>query len=256
MHNAVPLNVGGICLDQPAKWEKVIWEGVVPFFILVKMAFNPFPHTTAIGEVSYYSAVAFLIFYFYRYRDWSALKTPFTLPVALFTGWALIGLFFALDIAASLHDIVLHIFKYVVLFLLLAIFFNSRTKIRLLFWVIIVSVMISGFQDMYFFYVLGKNTFLTRLISHQELPVPLGFMSVFALALVVYLLRTGEGLWGKCALALCSGGLFLIIFATQMRSIMVALPFVIIALFVDNRKFLSAAVLVLIVCLSVFFMTL
>jgi O-antigen ligase len=254
MQTVAHLRVGGICLNQPTRWELIIWERVVPLLVLVNIALNPFPHTTAIREISYYSVVALLIFYFQQYRDWNVLKTPLILPVALFTGWAFFGLFWALDVSASAHDIVFHLLKYIVLFLLLTIFFNSRAKIRLLFWTIIVSVVISGFHDMYFFYVVGKNTFLTRMcIPDHELPVgPLGFMAMFSMVLVVHLLRTGEGFWGKCVLIVCSGGLFLILFVTQMRSLMVALPFVIVSLFWDNKKLLLAVILIVILCLYFF----
>lgn len=252
---ADPLRIGGICLDQPQKWERIVWAIVVPFLVLVNIALNPFPHTTTIREISYYSAVALLVAYFLRYRDWSAFKTPFVLPVALFTGWALAGLLWALDLGASLHDIRTHLVKYIVLFLLLTIFFNSRAKVRLLFWTIIVSVVISGFHDMYFFYVVDKNSFLTRMcIPNHQLPVgPLGFMALFAAMLAVYLWRIGEGLCGKCALSLCLVGLSLIIFATQMRSLLVSLPFVVVALFWDNKKILVAVMLVVVLSFFGFF---
>lgn len=255
MQAIAPLRVGGICLEEPAKWEHVLWGRVVPFLVCVNVALNPFPEVTAIREASYYLAVTLLLFYFYRYRDWNVFKTPFTLPIALFTVWSLIGLFWALDVSASIHDIRSHLLKYIVLFLLLTIFFNSRAKIRLLFWVIIVSVMISGLHDMYFFYVVAKNPLLARMgIPYHQLPVgPLGFMALFAIALVVHLLRTGEGLWDKCVLVLCLGGLFSILFVTQMRSLMVASPFVIFALFWDNKKILMAVILILISCLYIIF---
>jgi len=254
MQAATPLRIGGICLDQPAKWERTLWEIVVPFLVLINIALNPFPHTTAIREVSYYLAVALLTFYFFRYRDWSALKTRLTLPVALFTVWAFVGLFWALDVSASFHDIRSHLLKYIVFFLLLTIFFNSRAKIRLLFWTIIISVVISGFYDMYFFYVVGKNSFLTRMcIPYHQLPVgPLGFMALFAIALVVHLWRTGDGFWSKYILTVCFGMLFLILFATQMRSLMIAIPFVIVALIWDNKKLLLAVMLIVIFCLYFF----
>ena len=254
MQTADPLRVGCICIDQPAKWERIIWERIVSFLILINIALNPFPHITSIREVSYYSAAALLIFYFYKYRDWSVLKTPLTLPVALFTAWAFVGLPWALDVGASIHDILFHLVKYIVLFLLLTIFFNSRAKINLLFWTIIVSVVISGFHDMYLFYVVGKNSFLTRMcIDYHQLPVgPMGFMALFAIALVVYLFRISKELRDKCALIACFGGLSLILFATQMRSIMIALPFVIVALFWDNKKLLFAMTLIVISCLFLF----
>jgi len=249
------LRIGGICLGHPQEWEKILWMKVVPFLILINIALNPFPHTTSIREISYYSGVALLAFYFLRYRDWSAFKTPLTLPVALFTAWAFVGLCWALDVGASFHDIRSHLLKYIVLFLLLTIFFNSRAKVRLLFWVIIVSVMISGFHDMYFFYVVDKNSFLTRMcIPNHQLPVgPLGFMALFASMLAVHLLRIGEFFWGKCASVLCLGGLLLILYVTQMRSLLVALPFIVVALFWDNKKILTAVMLVVVLVFFGFF---
>ncbi|MEI6609313.1 MAG: O-antigen ligase family protein [Deltaproteobacteria bacterium] len=254
MQAVTPLHIGGMCLSHPTKWERNIWERVVPFLVLVNIALNPFSHSTAIREVSFYSAAALLIFYFFRYRDWSALKTRLTLPVVLFTVWTFVGLFWALDVSASFHDIRSHLLKYIVFFLLLTIFFNSRAKIRLLFWTIIISVVIAGFYDIYFFYVVGKNSFLTRMcIPYHQLPVgPLGFMALFGIALVVHLWRTGDGFWGKCALIVCFGGLFLILFVTQMRSLIFALPFVIFALFWDNKKLLLAVMLIVFFCLYFF----
>lgn len=255
MPQAAALCMGGICLNQPQKWERVVWGRIVPFLVLVHVALNPFPHTTSIREITFYSAAVLLLFYFIRYRDWSAFRTPFTLPVALFTGWAFAGLFWALDLAASLHDIRAHLLKYIVLFLLLLIFFNSRARIRLLFWAIIVSVVVSGFHDMYFFYVVGKNSFLTRMaIPNHQLPVgPLGFMAVFASLLVAYLLRTGEGFWHRLGLSLCLAGLLLIFFVTQMRSLLVALPFVFGVFFWDNKKNLAVLLIVLLFFFYLFF---
>jgi len=256
MYQSAALRIGGICLNQPQKWESIVWDRIVPFLILVHVALNPFPHTTSIREITFYSAASLLIFYFIRYRDWSAFRTPFTLPVALFIGWAFIGLFWALDLDASLHDIRAHLLKYIVLFLLLVIFFNSRARIRLLFWAIIVSVVISGFHDMYFFYVVEKNSFLTRMaIPNHQLPVgPLGFMAVFASLLVAYLLRAGEGFWQRLALCLCLAGLLLIFFVTQMRSLLVTLPFVMGIFFWDTKKTL-AMLLVLLLLFSYLFFT-
>lgn len=255
MHQPVALHIGGICLDQPQKWETILWGRVLPFLLLINIGLNPFPHTTSIREITFYSAAALLIFYFIKYRDWRALKTPFTLPLALFTVWAAIGLFWALDFDASLHDIRAHLLKYIVFFLLLTIFFNSRAKIHLLYWVVIVSVVISGFHDMYFFYIMEKNHFLTRMaIPQHQLPVgPLGFMAVFASLLAMHLMRIEKRFWEKLSLIACLAGLLLIIFVTQMRSLLVALPFVISVFFWDNKKKLAVALLLLLLFCWPFF---
>jgi O-antigen ligase len=247
-----PLRVGGICLDRPQKWERILWAGVVPFLILLNIALNPFPHITSIREISFYSAAALLAFYFFRYQDWSVFDNPLTLPVAVFSVWAFISLFWTLDFSASLHVLYAHLLKYIAMFLLIKVFLNSWARLHLLFWIIIISVMISGFHDMYFFYVVGKNPLLSRmLITNHQLPVgPMGFMAVFAVLLAVHLLQTSEKLWERVGLVVCLAGLLLIFFVTQMRSLLVVLPFVVGALFWDNKKVLI--VLMVLLCLFSF----
>lgn len=249
-----PLRVGGIRLDHPAKWERILWGKVAPFLVLGNIAINPFPKATAVSEITFYTALALLIYYFYRYRDWSALKTPLTLPVVLFTAWACAGLFWALDFSASVHDIRSHLVRYIFLFILLRVFINSLPKWHLLFWTIIVTVMISGFMDMYSFYVVGKHSLLDRLlIPYHQSPVgPMGFMALFGVALVIYLLRVHKGGVHHYPLILCGAGLSLIVFVTQMRSLVAALPFVILSLFSDNKKRLIAALLTLTIGLLLF----
>lgn len=244
----------GFCPAPQAPWERILWEYVAPFLIFVHIALNPFPHTTSIREFSYYSAVGLLIFYFFRYRDWRAFQTPLTLPVSLFTVWSLISLFWSLDIASSAHDIRAHLIKYIILFLLLTVFFSKPPKIRLLFWAIIVSVLVSGWHDMYNFYIVGKAPLLTRMcIPYHELPVgPLGFMALFSLVLIVHLWRTGTDVRAKYVLALCAGGLMLIVLATQMRSLLIALPLCLPIIFWDNKKVLIVALLIAVACLYIF----
>ena len=208
MKHSVALRIGGICLEQPRKWERIVWERLLPFLVLVNVALNPFPHTTSIREITFYLAAALLAFYFIRYRDWSVVHSPFSLAVALFVGWSCLGLFWALDFGSSIHDIRAHLLRYIVFFLLFMIFFNSRAKTRLLFWVIIISVLFSGFHDIYFFYVVEKNHYFTRMtIPNHQLPVgPLGFMGVFAILLVLHLLRTGKILWERFVLIVSLAG--------------------------------------------------
>lgn len=249
------LCVGGVRLAQPLKWEKILWKHVLPFLIMIHIALNPFPHTTAIREISFYSSVALLVFYFFRYRDWSVFITPFTLPMVFFSGWVLISMFWALDVGSSLNDFRAHLLKYVVLFLLLRVFFNSWADLRLLFWVIIVSVLISGFHDAYFFYVIdNKNLFERLLIPNHQLPVgPLGFMAVFAVVLSLYLVRTSKSKWERAALLVCLTGLSFIFISAQMRSLLVALPFVFGALFWDDKKAMTVFLLLFLIGAGLFF---
>jgi hypothetical protein len=70
---------------------------IIPILMVIFLFFSPIPHTTSIKEICFYgSVIIVLILTCFKKTDFS-FKSPLTLPFALFTAWAFIGLFFALD---------------------------------------------------------------------------------------------------------------------------------------------------------------
>jgi hypothetical protein len=115
-------------LSEQSSREKIfkILNLSVPILMGIFIFFNPFPHTTSIKEICFYgSVIIVLILIYFKKIDFS-FRSPLTLPFALFTAWAFIGLFFALDKGNSLHDFRAHLLKYLVLYYILVNFFNSR----------------------------------------------------------------------------------------------------------------------------------
>ncbi|MCD6153906.1 MAG: hypothetical protein J7J07_08375, partial [Syntrophobacterales bacterium] len=76
----------------------------VPILMGIFIFFNPFPHTTAIKEICFYSSFFIVLILIYFKKIDFSFKSPLTLPFALFTAWVFIGLFFALDKENSIHD--------------------------------------------------------------------------------------------------------------------------------------------------------
>ena len=66
----------------------------VPVLIGIFIFFNPFPHTTAIQEISFYLSVAMILVLVVSKKAEFSWLTPLSLPFKLFVFWAFIGIFF------------------------------------------------------------------------------------------------------------------------------------------------------------------
>ena len=155
----------------------------VPILMGIFIFSNPFSHTTAIKEICFYgSVIIVLILICFKKIDFS-FRSPLTLPFALFTAWAFIGLFFALDKGNSLHDFRAHLLKYMAVYYILINFINSRKRFETLSWIIICSVTIFSIGGMIYFYLISGNLISTR-IYFQEITInSIGFITLFAIIL-------------------------------------------------------------------------
>ncbi|HDQ04303.1 MAG TPA: O-antigen ligase family protein [Deltaproteobacteria bacterium] len=230
---------GGKILTLKQKtWEKI--PDAVLVVIGIFVFFNPFPHTTSIREAAYYLGLVLAIAYLIKNRDYSFLKTPLTLPVALFVFWSFLSLFWAIDVETSVHDFRSHLLEYIALFCILVAFFNTPKKLRILFWIIVISVTVSAMDEMFVFYVKGNQSLTRRLIiPNHQLPVgPLGFMSMYAAILSLFLIQFEKRWISKSILAFCLLTLVLTTFVVQTRAILVAMPFAVGVLFWHRKKVL------------------
>jgi putative inorganic carbon (HCO3(-)) transporter len=159
----------------------------VPILMGIFIFFNPFPHTTSIKEICFYgSVIIVLILICFKKIDFS-FKSPLTLPFALFTAWAFIGLFFALDKGNSIHDFYAHLLKYLAIYYILINFFNSRKRLMTLAWIIVASTLIFTIGAMGYFYIILGNSFQRRLLFSEPEIMINGFMTTFALLLSLHL---------------------------------------------------------------------
>ena len=114
----------------------------VPILTGIFLFFTPFPHTTAIKEISFYLSVLIVIILIYFKKIDFSFRSPFTLPFVLFVTWAFIGLFFALDKVNSIHDFYAHLLKYLATYYILINVINCRKRFIIFSWIIIVSTAI------------------------------------------------------------------------------------------------------------------
>ncbi|HIJ77963.1 MAG: hypothetical protein OEY01_01480 [Desulfobulbaceae bacterium] len=245
----------GIQQESDLSWVRYVSIAAV-FFLSVFTFINPFPHLSTIREIGYYGACLFFGIILIREKDFSALKTPLLVPVALFTFWAFVGLFFALDVETSVHDFRSHLLEYILLFVLYVSFFKDPKMVRLVAWLLVISVSIASVHELYLWYVKMGNPWYKRITipNHQSPTGPVGFMALYAILMSLYLFLFEKKVLLRCILLGCMLVLFITVFAVQTRSILFAMPIVFIALFWDRKKYL-ALFLIISICMGVITMT-
>ena len=225
----------------------------VPILMGIFIFLNPFPHTTSIKEICFYgSVIIVLILICFKKTDFS-FKSPLTLPFALFTAWAFIGLFFALDKGNSLHDFRAHLLKYLVFYYILINFFNSRKQLIGLSWVIIIAATIFSIGEIYYFYFMLGNSFSAKLVTGlTEIPVNwVGFITLTAAIFSLNHIITSNNLQIKIISAISLFPLCALSVLTQARSTVLALFLSVIILCFKNKKILIACLGIILIVIYI-----
>ena len=209
----------------------------VPVLMGMFLFFTPFSHTTAIKEICFYLSVFIVLILICSKKVDFSFKSPLSLPFALFTVWAFIGLFFALYKENSIHDFYAHLLKYLAIYYIMINFFNSGKRLIILSWIIIVSATIFSIVGLGYFYPVLGNSILTKRMTFQETPIGIiGFVSVFALLLSVHLLpRTGL-LYKKILLLISFTVTSIVTVMTLSFGTLLSMILSILVLFPKNKK--------------------
>lgn len=223
--------------------DAVFW--LLGIFIFI----NPFPHTTSIQEISFYASV-FLVAVRVGFRKFSfSFKTPLSLPLLLFTIWAGLGLFFALDLENSLHDFYSHWLKYLMLYYLLINVFHSEKRFMGLSWIIVISATVFCLGALgYEYLLLGPNEYSSR-FGLRFIQTPTNLMGVITLLGAIlsahHLTEKGRPWQYRALMALCLSAVLAVTVLTQSRSNFVALGIVAVMLLSKNKKILLAFVILM-----------
>jgi O-antigen ligase len=222
---------------------------------------NPFPHTTALKEMSFYGSVAVALYLFAAGKKPLPWSSPLTIPFLLLIIWSAAGTFFALDRVNSLHDVLYHLVKYVTFIFILITFYPTRRHFQALSWIVILSTTIFVIAWMVHFYIILDLSFAVRLgygagYSFFEMSANyLGFITVFATLLSMnQFFKEGHGAL-KALLALCFIATVTATLLTQTRGAVIALVLAGIFFGMSNRRGFVLAVLLPVLVASVIFMT-
>lgn len=230
-----------------AIFSRVLNEGI--FFLMgIFIFFNPFPHTTSIQEISFYLSVFLVVLGIISKKIPFSFKSPLSPPFFLFTLWAGVGLFFALDPENSLHDFYSHLLKYLMLYFILINVFSSRKRLERLSWIMVISATVFCVGALgYEYLILGANEYSTR-FGVRFIQTPTNLMGVITLLAAIlsahHLGEKGRSWWYRVLMAFCLMALLAVTILTQSRSNFVALGIVALILLSKYKKVLIAFVFV------------
>ena len=226
-----------------------IIEKSVIVLLVIFIFCTPFPYTTAITNICFYlSLAAVLVLIVFKHIDFT-LNTPLAFPLILFLIWAILSISWSLNRGNSLYDVWGHLVNHIILFFLLVNFFNSRKRLAMLSWTVVISAAAFSLVGMFYYYVImGDSIHATRLgflLSNSvnwstELPVNfIGTITVFAIILCLHLSYQEFRLYRHAAIIACMIPTLIATILTRSKGTFVALIIaIIIQLFIKPKKIL------------------
>lgn len=172
---------------------------VIPILIGIFIFVNPFPHITAIKEITLYLSLAlFLTIIFLRPTKY-IFQSPLTLPFLLFIIWSFIGLFFALNKQNSIHAFIFHLLKYISYYYILINVFRTRKHFLVLTWLVIISTIIFAAGIIIYYYGIIGSSLTARLgVSIAQVQINLiNSVTVFASLLALFGFFAGAGFYPR-----------------------------------------------------------
>jgi O-antigen ligase len=197
----------------------------VPVLMGIFIFFNPFPHTTAFKEISFYLSVVIVVVLVLFKRTEISLKTPLLVPFGLFVFWSFLSIFWALNVENTIHDLYSHLIRYIILYFIIVNFFNSKKRLVCLSWVIIISSTAFSVGGLVYYYLILNNSLSARFalgFTHISTNI-VGFITVFAIILTLHNIFTDNHLYRRAFLIICLFSLSAATLLTQTRSAFVAL---------------------------------
>lgn len=220
--------------------------------VLIFVFFNPFPQLTAIEEISFYlSLSAFMAFISFQ-KKVDIFDTPATIPFFLFTIWCIFGLFFAINIKNSLHDIYAHLIKYILVSYILFSFFRSKKRMNVLISTIILSSVTFALGIMFHYYIILGGKFTEKLgqTCYIEMPTNIiGTITVFAIFLSIMHFKENKKMNLKVLLGFGMFVLTIATLATQTRGSILALLVGLIVLLKINKRAILMILLAFVISL-------
>lgn len=214
--------------------------------------FTPFSHTTAIKEICFYLSIFVVLILICSKKIDFSFKSPLSLPFALFTVWAFIGLFFALYKKNSIHDFYAHLLKYLAIYYIMINFFNSGKRLIILSWIIIISATFFSIGGLGYFYPVLGESILTQRMTFQEMPIGIiGFVSIFALLLSVHLLPRTDLLFKKILLLISFTVTSIVTVMTLSFGTLLGMILSILVLFPKNKKMVFFTLLLFVIILVI-----
>jgi len=227
--------------DRTGRLEQTVTVLVGLFVFL-----NPFPHTTALKEATFYFPLAGMLYLAFSKKKDFSWSTPLSLPFALLAAWGAAGLFFAIDRPNTLYDLVSQLLKYYAVYFLVVQFYPSQKGFDTLARIIVASTAIFSVGAIVYFYPVLGHAFSERLghskqYSFFEMSANyMCFPTVFAAILSYNLLLKEKRARARAFLGVALVSVLAATLLTQTRGGVIALAAGLVVLFLSNRRRLMA----------------
>jgi len=241
-------------IDRSRRLEQAV-TALIGLFVF----FTPFPHTTAIKEMTFYLPLAGMLYLGFSKKRVFSWATPLTMPFAVLAVWSAIGLLFALDRPNTFHDILSHLLKYYAVYFLVVQFYPSQKGFDTLARIIIASTALFSVGAIIYYYPVLGHSFSERLghsgrFSFFEMSANyMGFVTVFAALLSMNQFFKEDNKALKALLALCFIATVTATLLTQTRGAVIALSLAMILFAMSNRRGIVIAVLLPVLIAAVIF---
>ncbi|MDD5170242.1 MAG: O-antigen ligase family protein [Syntrophales bacterium] len=221
--------------------------------VALQIILIPYPKITAVHEICFYSSFLLFIILLISKKLKFSLRTPLSIPMGLFVLWSFIGLFFALNLPNSIHDIYAHLLKYLFTFYLTIFFLSDRKYFTLLIWGIIVSTTLFGIGLMVNYYIILGNPLTKKLLSHMAGEVStniIAIITLFSAGLCIYLITESISWYRKAILSCCLTVLMITTLVTQSRSALLAMCILLVLAFRANKKVVLSVGIAIVMCIA------
>ncbi len=202
----------------------------------------------ALMELCYYlSILALMILLVFRKTNFT-LRSPLTAALALFSLWAVLGLFTTLDFSNTLHDLRGYLLEYLIVLYLLINFYNSRNRLEMLSIIIIVSTTIFSIGGIILYYFIEGHSFNERFgLTFKEMFTGwMCFTTIFAALISLQRTYRTPTFIHKLFYFLCFGILSFATLLNQSRGAIIALfvALVIMSIYRKRTLFLIAVAII------------
>lgn len=209
-----------------------------------------FMHLTAVQEIAFYGALVLSIGFIYRNGKSILPNIPFMIPGLLFLLWATLCIPFALNKQNTIHDIYAHLIKYYLFYLVITVFFHSKTSLIRVAQVYGIATTLFCIGGIIFSYLMGTHSLHGRLFMSAGMYIPyLEFLLELAVILCIQLISTSGSLYGKVLFLFCSLTIVTAIVLTQTRSAFLAVVagLFIICIYGSKKSLVFIAILILLI---------
>lgn len=235
------MNGGALLSQLKIRQISALLNRCIPILVGIFVFLNPYPHVTAIKEITFYGSVLLLLALIFLKKEEFSLRTPLSIPFLLFVIWSFLGLFFALNKGNSIHDFFVHLIRYLLIFYLLFNFFATKERLLILIWTVIISTVVYSVGMLIDFYVVQGYNLSTKLgvyiEGQRQIPSNIiGISTLFGLLLSLYQLTKEGILYRRIILTICVCATAIATLATQTKGAILAMIVSLLLSFPRNKR--------------------